>query len=90
MRRPRSLTRKASREILLCGRVAVPYLHGYPTNGGTIMTTFKALTIAAALTLTPGLALAMCSGAKHQQAQSCATGTSWDAGTQSCQPIASS
>jgi hypothetical protein len=54
------------------------------------MTTFKALTIAAALALTPGLALAMCSGAKHQQAQSCAVGTAWDAASQSCQPTASS
>ena len=55
------------------------------------MTTFKALTIAAALTLTPGLALAMCSGAKHeQQAQSCATGAAWDAASQSCKPVASS
>ena len=54
------------------------------------MTTFKALTIAAALTLTPALAMAMCSGAKHQQAQSCATGTAWDYETQSCVPTASS
>ena len=33
------------------------------------MTTFKTLTIAATLTLLPGFAMAMCSGAKHQQAE---------------------
>ena len=54
------------------------------------MTTFKALTIAATLTLTPAMALAMCSEGKHQQAQSCASGSAWNAETQSCQPIASS
>lgn len=56
------------------------------------MTTLKALTIAATLTLTPSLALAMgCSGSKHeQQAQSCATGASWDVATQTCKPTASS
>lgn len=56
------------------------------------MTTFKALTIAATLTLTAGSALAMgCNSAKHeQQAQSCAAGTSWDAATSSCKPTASS
>ena len=56
------------------------------------MTTFKALTIAATLTLTAGSALAMgCSGYKHeQQAQSCAAGAAWDAATQSCKPVANS
>lgn len=56
------------------------------------MTTFKAIAIAATLTLTPSLALAMgCSGNKHeQQAQSCATGSSWDAASQTCKPLASS
>lgn len=55
------------------------------------MTTFKTLTIAATLALAPGIALAMgCSSDKHQQAQSCATGASWDAATQTCVPTASS
>lgn len=54
------------------------------------MTTFKTLTIAATLTLLPGFAMAMCSGAKHQQVQSCAVGTSWDATTQTCVPTANS
>ena len=54
------------------------------------MTTLKVMTIAATLSLAPGLALAMCSGAKHQQAQSCADGSTWDSASQSCVPIASS
>jgi hypothetical protein len=55
------------------------------------MTTLKTLTIAATLILAPSLSLAMgCSGAKHQQAQSCATGTAWDAASQTCIPSASS
>jgi len=56
------------------------------------MTTFKALTIAAALTLTASSALAMgCQHGKHStQAQSCATGTAWDEATSTCIPTASS
>lgn len=55
------------------------------------MTTLKVVTIAAALSLAPGLALAMgCSHSKQQQAQSCADGNTWDSATRSCVPIASS
>jgi hypothetical protein len=46
----------------------------------------KTLMTAAALTVLPGLALAMgCSGMKHDDmAMSCADGTKWDAATNSC------
>lgn len=55
------------------------------------MTTLKTLTVAAVLTLAPTLTLAMgCSGAKHQQAQSCASGATWDATAQTCVPVVSS
>lgn len=55
------------------------------------MTTLKAMTISAALALTPGLALAMgCSHSKQQQAQSCVEGSTWDSASQSCVPVASS
>ncbi len=40
---------------------------------------------ALALILAPGLSFAMCSEREHQ-AQSCAPGTAWDAGSQSCAP----
>lgn len=53
------------------------------------MTTLKVMTIAAALSLAPGLALAMCSSKQHQ-AQSCVEGSTWDSATQTCVPIASS
>ena len=55
------------------------------------MTTFKTLTIAAVLVALPGLTFAMgCSHGKHQQVQSCISGTAWDADTQSCVPLANS
>lgn len=54
------------------------------------MTTLKVMTIAAALSLAPGLALAMCSHSKQHQAQSCVDGSTWDSATQACVPIASS
>lgn len=55
------------------------------------MTTLKTLTIAATLALAPGIALAMgCDSSKHEQAQSCATGSSWDSASQTCVPTASS
>lgn len=46
----------------------------------------KTLTVALALTLTPALGLAMgCNSSKHeQQAMSCATGTVYDAETNTC------
>ena len=46
----------------------------------------KTFLTAAALTLLPGLALAMgCSGYKHETASmSCAEGTTWDAETNTC------
>lgn len=56
------------------------------------MTTLKTLSVAVALTLVPSLSLAMgCSFGDHQkQAQSCVTGTAWDAASQSCQPVVNS
>jgi hypothetical protein len=55
-----------------------------------MMTTLKVMTIAATLSLAPGLALAMCSGSKMQQAQSCAAGTTWDSSSQACVPVVNS
>ncbi len=43
----------------------------------------KTALAALALTLLPTLSFAFCSGVDHQ-AQSCATGTIWDAETQRC------
>jgi hypothetical protein len=54
------------------------------------MTTLKVMTIAATLSLAPGLALAMCTGAEHVKVQSCADGSTWDSATQTCVPVASS
>lgn len=56
------------------------------------MTTFKTLALAAAMASLPGLSFAMgCNYGKHEtQAQSCISGTSWDAATQSCVPTANS
>ena len=53
------------------------------------MTTLKVMTIAGVLALAPSLSMAMCSS-KHQQAQSCASGMTWDSASQSCVPAASS
>lgn len=45
----------------------------------------KTFTVALCLTLAPTLSFAMgCNGAKHEQAQSCAAGTTYDADSQSC------
>lgn len=51
----------------------------------------KVLFIAAALVLTPGLALAMgCSWSTPQSASACGEGQVWDASTQACvTPISS-
>ncbi|MDG1801700.1 MAG: adenylosuccinate lyase [Paracoccaceae bacterium] len=49
--------------------------------------TIKTLLTAAALTLLPGLALAMgCHGSNHAERanMSCAAGTTWDADSQTC------
>ncbi len=54
------------------------------------MTTLKVMTIAAALSLAPGLALAIGCSHSKQQAQTCVDGSTWDTATQSCVPIASS
>lgn len=50
---------------------------------------FHTLFAALALTLVPALAQASC-GIGKQQAQSCATGSTWDAASQTCVPQASS
>lgn len=44
---------------------------------------FKTALAALALTVLPTLSFAICTGIDHQ-AQSCATGTIWDAETQQC------
>lgn len=56
------------------------------------MKSFKTLSVAVVLLITPGLAFAMgCSYGEHeQQVQSCVQGTSWDAESQACVPVASS
>lgn len=52
--------------------------------------TAKTLLITAALTVLPGIAMAMgCSHGKEQQAMSCVQGSAWDSDTQSCKPIVS-
>ena len=55
------------------------------------MTTLKILAVAGALSLAPGLAIAMgCNGYDHkQQAQRCIAGTTWDAEKSAGVPIAS-
>ena len=53
------------------------------------MTTLKVMFIAGVLAIAPGLAMAGCSS-KHQQAQNCIEGTTWDGASQACVPIASS
>jgi hypothetical protein len=51
----------------------------------------KTLLAALVLTAAPGLAMAECSwGSAHQTTMSCAEGTTWDAGTQTCIPVVSS
>ena len=51
----------------------------------------KLLTAAFVLVLTPGFALAMgCSHGKHDQAMSCAAGSTYDSATAACVPVASS
>lgn len=50
----------------------------------------KTTLAALALVMAPSFALAMCSGSKHEQAQSCAAGQAWDSASQSCKPLASS
>lgn len=51
----------------------------------------KTLMTAAALTVLPGLAMAMCSGMKYDtMAMSCAEGSTWDAETRTCVPAATS
>ncbi|MFY0648834.1 hypothetical protein [Sulfitobacter geojensis] len=48
----------------------------------------KTLVLSLALTAAPALAFAEgCNHAKEKQAMSCAAGTSYDSGTQSCLPI---
>lgn len=50
----------------------------------------KTVLMALALTLAPALAVAEgCSFGKHQQAMSCAAGTTYDADTNSCVPTTS-
>jgi hypothetical protein len=60
-----------------------------PNHGGPIMKTLKVMTVAGILAIAPGLAMAGCSD-KHQQAQTCISGSTWDSSTQTCVPIASS
>jgi hypothetical protein len=51
----------------------------------------KTLVLATVLLAAPSLVMAMgCSGAKHQQAQSCASGTVYDAEKGTCVPSANS
>jgi hypothetical protein len=53
----------------------------------------KTLMIATVLTLgttLPTLSMAACAGHKEQQAMTCAEGSTWDAETATCTPIASS
>lgn len=49
----------------------------------------KTIVAATVLALAPAIGFAMCSDREHQ-AQSCATGTTWDADKQACVPQASS
>ena len=44
----------------------------------------KTLCVAAALAVLPAMSFAMCSYGQQHQAQSCATGTVWDADSQKC------
>lgn len=53
------------------------------------MTTLKVMTVAGILAIAPGLAMAGCNF-KHQQAQSCADGATWDNEAQTCVPVVSS
>ncbi|MBZ8118650.1 adenylosuccinate lyase [Roseovarius sp. LXJ103] len=51
----------------------------------------KILTAAFALAMVPGIAVAKtCNYGKSEQAMSCATGSSFDAATGTCVPVASS
>lgn len=51
----------------------------------------KTLLAALVLTAAPGLAMAECSwGSNHEVTMSCSEGMTWDAGTQTCVPVASS
>jgi len=51
----------------------------------------KILMTAATLTVLPGLAIAMCSGTKHEDmAMSCAEGSTWDAASRTCVSTATS
>ncbi|MCU9838049.1 MULTISPECIES: adenylosuccinate lyase [Ruegeria] len=53
--------------------------------------TFKTLTCAVVLAMAPLSALAMgCSSRGHEQTQSCAPGTQWDAASQSCVQVVNS
>ncbi|MEB8388065.1 hypothetical protein OO012_12560 [Rhodobacteraceae bacterium KMM 6894] len=53
--------------------------------------TTKFLTAAFVLALTPGFAFAMgCSHGNHDQAMSCAAGSTYDTATATCVPVASS
>ncbi len=45
--------------------------------------TFKTILAALVLSLTPGLALAMCAD-RHETAMTCADGTVWDSQTRTC------
>ncbi|MGC1503543.1 MAG: hypothetical protein WA782_05320 [Sulfitobacter sp.] len=48
----------------------------------------KTLVVALALTTAPALAFAEgCAHGKQKQAMSCAVGTTYDSGTQSCLPV---
>lgn len=46
--------------------------------------TKKTVALALALTVLPAFAFAYCSGGYTEQAVSCATGTVWDAASQTC------
>jgi hypothetical protein len=50
----------------------------------------KTLLAALALTIAPALASAQCMGKQEQITMSCAEGTQWDAGAQTCVPVVSS
>lgn len=50
----------------------------------------KTVLIAIALTLLPGIALAMCGHRQQQQVMSCAEGSVWDSEKQICTPATNS
>ncbi|MEP2027930.1 MAG: hypothetical protein ABJI96_04370 [Paracoccaceae bacterium] len=53
--------------------------------------TIKTFLITAALTVLPGIAMAVgCVHGKERQAMSCAQGSAWDYEAQACKPVANS